>query len=643
MELDLPLVAVGVGTYLVWQLLPFCGASMASLLRHRRRVFTVTAPADDNNAAKGEWSEGAPTDSEAKAAEQSSRLEPDEEPVSLGSCAAPPCCGSSHRWSLILCCTLVIFLFGCLRWGAGSVPSATSVEDGTAAHKATASEFVGPVLADPAQSIRSKEATPVVEAVVPTSQHSGGQDAPQQGEYKCISDKPALTVQLTRLVGFEDGFEKSDYYGTINVGTPQLEMTVAFDTGSGHLILPSAYCKTQGCKAHVRYKRSASQSGRDIQFNGTAVEKGRFRDSLSVEFGSGTATGVVIEDVICFGPETNATLADNVWDGSRKDGLESGCVKMNFLAATHLSDDPFASFDFDGIMGLSLLGLSQTPRLNFMHMLYKMFPEGHRSCSAQSFGVFLACNSAEDSEISFGGWDEGHLHEELSWSNVDDPSRGHWILPIKGLRVDQEPLSFCDDGCIAAVDSGTALLSVPTFTFKHIFSLLRHDADLTGHCQGFGPMLHFEFEDFSISLGPKEYSTPRERKTPVEQVDELYENGAMDSEGAPRRSDLRCFPTLMTLDEENLGGKLFLLGEPILRKYYTVYDGLKKRVGFGRAKHVVALTRDELLLKAPELDAVSVKSQRQVLSQPRRRAIPTMFDIFRWRLKLQQPPAMIFA
>jgi len=99
----------------------------------------------------------------------------------------------------------------------------------------------------------------------------------------------------------------------------------------------------------------------------------------------------------------------------------------------------------------------------------------------------------------------------------------------------------------------------------------------------------------------------------------------------------------MTLDEENLGGKLFLLGEPILRKYYTVYDGLKKRVGFGRASHVVAPTRDELLLQAPELDAVYRKSQKQRLPQQRRRANPTMFDIFHWRWQLRQPPTMATA
>jgi len=512
---------------------------------------------------------------------------------------------------------LVIFVFGSLRWGTGGPPSAKLVEN----------EAVLP----------ETEVDSGHDAVAASSAH----DSLQHGEGKCVSGTPALTVKLTRLVGMEDGFEKSDYYGTLHVGTPALAMTVAFDTGSGHLILPSMYCKNRGCKTHVRYTRSASRTGRDIQFNGTTVEKGQPRDSISVEFGTGTAQGVAVEDVICMGPKTNASLADSIWADSKTSGLEPGCVRINFLAATHLSDDPFATFDFDGIMGLSLPGLSQTPRLNFMHMLSKMLIEDSHSCSSQAFGVFLARNNAEDSEIAFGGWDEGHLNEELSWSDVNDPSRGHWIIPIKGLRVDEEPLEFCNDGqCMAAVDTGTALLTVPTDAFRSIFSLLRHDADLAGHCQGVGPMLHFEFEDFTVSLGPKEYSAPRTPKKPVQQEDELYENG----EGTQRRTDMRCFPTLMTLDEESLGGKLFLLGEPVLRKYYTVYDGLKKRVGFGRASHVVAPTRDELLLQAPELDAEYRKSQKQGLSQPRQqRANPTMFDTFRWRWQLRRPPTLASA
>jgi len=44
---------------------------------------------------------------------------------------------------------------------------------------------------------------------------------------------------------------------------------------------------------------------------------------------------------------------------------------------------------------------------------------------------------------------------------------------------------------------------------------------------------------------------------------------------------------LMAMDiPEPIGPKLFILGEPVLRKYYTVYDTAKLQVGFSKAKHM---------------------------------------------------------
>ncbi|CAE7487819.1 unnamed protein product [Symbiodinium pilosum] len=37
---------------------------------------------------------------------------------------------------------------------------------------------------------------------------------------------------------------------------------------------------------------------------------------------------------------------------------------------------------------------------------------------------------------------------------------------------------------------------------------------------------------------------------------------------------------------EPLGPKLFIWGEPVLRKYYTVYDWQDQQIGFALAKHM---------------------------------------------------------
>jgi hypothetical protein len=113
----------------------------------------------------------------------------------------------------------------------------------------------------------------------------------------CFGGEPALIIKLTRQIveiNHKTNYVKSDYHGTILVGTPGLPMTVVFDTGSGHLLLPSMYCKTEACKVHTRYRRSGSSTGRDINFNGSAVVRGLPRDSITVEFGTGEATGVVV-------------------------------------------------------------------------------------------------------------------------------------------------------------------------------------------------------------------------------------------------------------------------------------------------------------------------------------------------------------
>merc|ERR1719253_859734 len=43
-----------------------------------------------------------------------------------------------------------------------------------------------------------------------------------------------------------------------------------------------------------------------------------------------------------------------------------------------------------------------------------------------------------------------------------------------------------------------------------------------------------------------------------------------------------CAPRLMPVNlPDPLGPNLFILGEPILHRYYTVYDWTEKKIGFG--------------------------------------------------------------
>jgi len=58
------------------------------------------------------------------------------------------------------------------------------------------------------------------------------------------------------------------------------------------------------------------------------------------------------------------------------------------------------------------------------------------------------------------------------------------------------------------------------------------------------------------------------------------------AEESSERVASECRPTIMPLDlPEPLGPKLFIWGEPVLRKYYTVYNWKDQSIGFGLARH----------------------------------------------------------
>ncbi|CAJ1406228.1 unnamed protein product [Effrenium voratum] len=373
---------------------------------------------------------------------------------------------------------------------------------------------------------------------------------------------------------------KSAYYGTIMLGTPPKPFTVVFDTGSGHLILPSSYCHTETCKVHRRYRRSSSTTAEDIDWDGRRVKAGESRDQITVSFGTGEVTGVFVQDELCFGQRGPGSdeMSTNVPVAGQ---AGSNCVSMRFIAATDMSADPFKDFIFDGVLGLGLDSLSQTPAFNFLQVASGLTGE-RGSGHSKTFGIFLATHNDETSQITMGGWAEEHLEEQVSWSPVLDPELGHWLLEIKALRVDGEALPFCEHGCKAVVDSGTSLLAVPTPIFPEMYEMLRAPASLAGDCSSRSPRLQIELDGFTMELDGEDFSRLDQKPAPGSPV---WGRASTPAEDNIRR-DMICKPMLMVMDlPEPIGPKLFILGEPVLKKFYTVYDAESKRIGFGRAKH----------------------------------------------------------
>lgn len=394
---------------------------------------------------------------------------------------------------------------------------------------------------------------------------------------------------------------KSAYFGSIWIGAPEpQEFSVVFDTGSGHVIIPSSDCTAGTCQIHRRYDRKLSDLAVDVDYDGTLVKPGQPRDQITVSFGTGEVTGEFVHETLCLGEKSLTRVPDNLAaknETSYPELQDVDCLQLRVVLATEMTQEPFQSFAFDGVLGLGLEGLALAPEFNFFGQMVKS-----GRIREPVFGVFLADNDDEESEISIGGINPVHVTGNLTWAPVAKADLGYWQIRIKTIRIDGKIVDFCsglESDCRAVVDTGTSLLAVPTRVVDELHTTLLgtlvQDPNFVegAGCKGLvGASLSFELEDgFIVTLKPEDYS----RQT-VEQV--AANATAKEKE---KKGNIICRPTLMPLElPAPLGPKLFIWGEPVLRQYYTVYDWDKKRIGFGTSVHITDEYPSDVEADTPE-------------------------------------------
>eukprot|EP00933_Yihiella_yeosuensis_P004589 TRINITY_DN108963_c0_g1_i1.p1 TRINITY_DN108963_c0_g1~~TRINITY_DN108963_c0_g1_i1.p1 ORF type:complete len:494 (+),score=87.41 TRINITY_DN108963_c0_g1_i1:72-1553(+) len=381
---------------------------------------------------------------------------------------------------------------------------------------------------------------------------------------------------------------KTAYFGEVYLGNPDTQpFTVVFDTGSGHLILPSASCSSESCIKHRQYNRTASTSAVDIEFDGTplppdAVE----RDQVAIAFGTGEVLGEFVQEVVCLG-------AEPVKGEARKES--SNCVNMRVVLASKMTDDPFSQFDFDGVLGLGLTALTLSPEFSLFGQMLAQHPQ-----MQPRFSVFLARKDGDvpGSMISFGGHEPSLAETEIQWVPVAMAELGYWQVQLKNVKVAGQELPDCSDGsCRAILDTGTSLLGVPRQAVRGLHRMLARalpedqssNPDIDCRSQP-GSDLEFEIGEFAVSLQPEDYSRPQPFNMTIPNEDK----------SALNKWRLVCRSLLLPVDmAAPLGPKVFIWGEPFLRRYYTVYDLANKRIGFARARQASLQASDSSTVGLP--------------------------------------------
>jgi len=383
-----------------------------------------------------------------------------------------------------------------------------------------------------------------------------------------------LKLQRSTLTMATTGRPKNFYSAKITLGQPAQEFHVAFDLGGGTTVLPSNICHDAACLERRRYDKWASDTAVDIQANGERVQadspkvrermSGRDRgtlDFLSTDLGSGKVVGNFVRDQICMGA-----------DGKELND-EQSCFELALLVAYKMADVPFGVEPYDGAIGLGLKGMSVGPEFNFIDA----FMRGHQRALPNQFALHLG--GQDGGEITFGGFDVKKLTHPLEWVTVAEPEEGRWQVAISAIRVGNDTLRACRDGnCLAALDYGSSLLSIPSQFSESMEQALELLAVPSGYGDGCQltvmPDLQIVLKnDVVLTLPAEDY---------VNQISSSGEKGILRG---PSRS---CRPKLAHhnfdgVNDVSVDKAMFVLGESVLRRYSTFFDADSLKVGFSLA------------------------------------------------------------
>lgn len=306
------------------------------------------------------------------------------------------------------------------------------------------------------------------------------------------------------------------------------------------------------------------------------------------------------------------------------------CMDMHVVMAVEMSTQPFKSFNFDGILGLGLPTLAMTDKFSFFNVV-----ASNRKLGGSYFGVFLTeGEDGEESEIAFGGHNSKRLLGPLSWASVAMADEGYWQIAINAVRINGHTLDVCRDGtCRGIVDTGTSHLGVPAPYDGEMANLMTTAAgDLLDCRLANAPELEIEIAGFNLTLHPFNYMRrlPLREDVTVGSFQGVYipsnetnatlnkpssadaVQASMNASSALPASGIEVNASMATVSSNNktdalnnattprrhcrprimpvrlpppLGPKLFILGEPLLHRYYTVFDWANLRIGFSLANN----------------------------------------------------------
>jgi non-lysosomal glucosylceramidase len=335
-----------------------------------------------------------------------------------------------------------------------------------------------------------------------------------------------------------------EYVGVVEVGTPSQSFNVVYDTGSSNLWIPDSLCNdfttSPSCAVQNRFINTSSS---------TFVSKcSLVRCELILPYGSGTVIGELSQDTVTVG------------------GLALTSVDFGRVVVEPGPLSEWGAPLFDGILGLAYPVIAM-PLLSFLPGPFDIM-ETRKLLPQDLFSVYLS--STINDTTSF-----------VAFGEVDDISSAHFVPPL--INVPQDPLQaalgyWCvgltaikvngvgqpgtiNSGLIGVIDTGTSLIAGPPAVVNPIIAQINATTDCSNLASL--PKIAFTFaldggatRDFELT--PEQYTV----RTP--------------NPGGPDT----CICGLFAFDAGEGLLPLWILGDPFIRTYFSVFDRGNNTISF---------------------------------------------------------------
>ncbi|ATY62452.1 pregnancy-associated glyco 2 precursor [Cordyceps militaris] len=331
------------------------------------------------------------------------------------------------------------------------------------------------------------------------------------------------------------------WYTEVEVGSPPQKFNVIFDTGSFDMFIANKNCTSPG---HSRLF-DASQS---TTFDQQPDQRQRFGygtgvDSTPLQYSGEGVGGVIVTDTVAIAGHAVA--------------------EQQFLLCDEYPEF-MADVPFDGVMGIGVEGATGLPSGSPWY--WALSASGQ--LDGPEFSLYYPAGKQDGAEMTLGGTNpdrySGAVHKVKLYQT------SNFVVDQPALAINGKPLAAAANQQ-AILDSGTAYFAGPNKTVAALYRAVSPKIKQLNHeAWGVGcDIIESLAVDitFTFGSGADTFNATMPK--------EAFNLGPY--EGKPGI----CQTVFSSIDD--LGGS-FLIGAPLLKQYYTVWDGHNLEMGFAELK-----------------------------------------------------------